>query len=383
MESLQVFVMAMKGLAYMIAPFSLVVCVYRLYVHPLSQYPGPPIARLSDFYGAYYAVKTILHVRTFRDHQRYGSVMRHGPNKLVFNSLTQSDIYQNETVTKSRVYLVSQRAPGAYGLFNSLDKHMHQKKRKLLGPVVNNRSTRAFEASILSHIDVFLQGFICISHGTSIEQPHFKHLGSDTMSTCLSALFFYLSRYPDCYLRLTEEIRSAFTNSGDIRGGACLAGCYYLRACIDESLRMCPPVPGTLWRQQEAESDIKASPLVVDGHVIPPGTHIGPFLFKPERFLQENFQGPKSVKAAFAPFSLGARGCMGKSMAYLEASLIVAKTLWHFDFEQAPMEAGRLGEFTYWQSSRKEERVKEYQTYDIFGTAHDGPCLVFTPRHDL
>lgn len=67
-------------------------------------------------------------------------------------------------------------------------------------------------------------------------------------------------------------------------------------------------------------------------------------------------------------------------MAYLEASLILAKTIWHFDFLQAPGEEGRLGESTYWELRGEEEKAREYQTYDIFGAAHDGPCLIFRPR---
>lgn len=80
--------------------------------------------------------------------------------------LTQLDIYQNERITKSCVYLASQRAPNAYGLFNSIDRQMHQRKRKLLGPVVNDRSTQAFADDMIAQIDVFLKGLL-----SSCQQP--------------------------------------------------------------------------------------------------------------------------------------------------------------------------------------------------------------------
>lgn len=215
------------------------------------------------------------------------------------------------------------------------------------------------------------------------------------MSTCLSALFFYLSRDAECYRRLAAEIRSAFTNSSEIKSGPRLTACLYLRACINEALRMSPPVPGTLWRQQVAGSDRESGPLIINGLIIPPGTHIGvntyalqhneeyfpePFTFRPERFLEGSEQAGKLVRDAFAPFSLGVRGCMGKSMAYLEASLVLAKTLWHFDFVQAPSDKGALGESIYWKVRGRDDRTNEYQTNDIFGAAHDGPCLIFRPR---
>ena len=45
---------------------------YRLLLHPLSKYPGPFLARLSDIYGGYYALRRSLHLRTFEDLKEYG-----------------------------------------------------------------------------------------------------------------------------------------------------------------------------------------------------------------------------------------------------------------------------------------------------------------------
>lgn len=36
---------------------------------------------------------------------------------------------------------------------------------------------------------------------------------------------------------------------------------------------------------------------------------------------------------AFAPFSMGPRGCPGMPSAYMQARLILAKLLWKFDME--------------------------------------------------
>ncbi|KAJ2998822.1 hypothetical protein NUW58_g206 [Xylaria curta] len=486
----QILVLAVSAALQCLAVF-----IHRLYFHPLSRYPGPLAARLSDFYGAYYASRTTLHVKTLQDHEKFGPVVRQGPNKLVFSS--------------ANALQVSQRAPNAYGLFNSLDRQMHQRKRKLLGPVVNDQSTRAFADGMVDQIDVFLKGLLssCQQPATPVnmterltyltmdimgqfvfgyplclqtdathrfmtdstanfflnvalqlpflskcrisnfrwlravlrgksyrhilhkmirsrlaegknakhnllfmtdtlrvsdnddtfieeirsEATFFLSAGSDTMSTCLGAAFFYLSRNTECYQRLVTEIRTTFSSSSEIKGGPRLAACSYLRACIDESLRMSPPVPGTLWRQQVAGVDRASGPLIIDGCIIPPGTHVGvntyalqhneayfpePFTFKPERFLHKS----ELAKDAFAAFSLGARSCMGKSMAYLEASLVLAKTLWHFDFIQAPTHEGALGEFAYWKMRGRDDRAAEYQINDMFGAAHDGPCLIFTPR---
>jgi cytochrome P450 len=89
----------------------------------------------------------------------------------------------------------------------------------------------------------------------------------------MSATLFYLARNPSCYQKLAQEIRSMFDNADEICGTA-IPNCQYLRACIDEAMRMSPPVPGTLWRQLAPEEEA-AGPLIVDGHVIPNGAKLG------------------------------------------------------------------------------------------------------------
>lgn len=230
--------------------------------------------------------------------------------------------------------------------------------------------------------------------------------GGTTISAALSAIFFYLSRHPAVYARLASEIRKTFTSGRDISNGPQLHGSKYLRAVIDESMRMSPPFLGTFWREPH-ESYHEA--FVVDGHVIPPGTIVGvspycvmhneayfpePFEFRPERWLgpeedssciTASVAQPKQrrsiMREAFAPFALGETGCLGKAMAYQEMSLVVSKTLWYFDFEKAAGDAGRVGEG---EPGKKDGRWRkdEYQLYDLAVADHDGPNLVFRPRED-
>ncbi|KAI1824026.1 cytochrome P450 [Xylaria intraflava] len=230
------------------------------------------------------------------------------------------------------------------------------------------------------------------------EAVFFIPAGGDTTSTALSATFFYLSRNPTCYRKLAEEIRTAFQKGADICGGPQLFACRYLRACIDEALRMSPPLPGTLWRELYEDN---GEPWVIDGHVIPPGTKVGvntyslhhneeyfpePFAYVPERWLEDETPYPqasnKAMQDAFAAFSTGARGCGGKAMAYLEASLVVARTLWYFDFEVAPGQPGKAG-CGFSGAANGRERETEYQLYDVFISIHDGPNLIFKQREDF
>lgn len=152
-----------------------------------------------------------------------------------------------------------------------------------------------------------------------------------------------------------------------------------------------------MWREQDP---LSTEPLVVDGHVIPPGTLVGvgtyslmhnpeyfpePFAFRPERWLEDEAPEEKEARAtmrrAFIPFILGDRGCAGKAVAYLEMSLTVAKTIWYFDFEKAPGDVGELGS-GHKGAARGRDRPDEYQLYDRFMAEHEGPNLIFRPREN-
>ncbi|KAH7128174.1 cytochrome P450 [Dendryphion nanum] len=493
---------------YLLLLRCLLVYSYRLWFHPLSKYPGPFLAKISNLYAAYHALRMRLHLAAAHDHARYGSVIRHGPNKLIFNTAGGlQDIYQNDRITKSHVYAITQPKPDIFMIFNALDKRMHRSKRRIIGQGINDKAMRRFEPAMTEHIDLFVKllsehtrskGFTNVTtsckrmgmdvvgrlafgaelnlqteetnrfmirsmiggnykhnvemngyvirkitstiitsvyiktwlkylawlrdiivarqkedvhakadlysflaetkddetgKGLSLDEiwseaQFFFPAGGDTTSSTLSAAFFYLSRYPDIYARLANEIRSAFTSSEQIHNGPQLASCTYLRAVIDETLRISPPVPCILWREVPP-NDPNPAPIVIDGHTLPRDTQLGtsiyalhhnptyfpdPYVFKPERFLPPAI--PASSHPAFAAFSVGARGCAGKSMAYMEASLVLAKTLWFLDFERPDDRASdSLGERTEGHG-----QGMEFETWDVFSATHDGPNLVFKKR---
>ena len=45
---------------------------YLIYLHPLSKYPGPFLAKITDGYGAYSALRKKLHLDTHINVQKYG-----------------------------------------------------------------------------------------------------------------------------------------------------------------------------------------------------------------------------------------------------------------------------------------------------------------------
>lgn len=212
----------------------------------------------------------------------------------------------------------------------------------------------------------------------------------------MSGVFFYLSRYPEVYRKLAREIRNTFSSGLDIHSGPELTSCKYLRAVIDETLRISPASIGTLWRQQDlALPSESQKPFVVDDHVIPPGTMVGvspysllhnekyfpePYVFRPERHLAADRDSEsKDTMRAFAPFAIGSRSCGGRAVAYLETTLTIARTLWYFDFEKAKGKTGELGQGGPGKGAGR-ERKDEFQLYDVVTADHNGPNLAFKPR---
>lgn len=161
--------------------------------------------------------------------------------------------------------------------------------------------------------------------------------GSETTATTLSGLIARLIWNPECYEKLTKEIRSAFATEEEITFKA-ITKLTYLNACIEETLRVHPPVPAGPPRSVPPGGD------TVDGIWIPGGATVSvgqwsschdPANFRnPDEFLPERWIDPSydtDVKKALQPFSVGPRNCIGRNLAYMEMRIMIARLFWNFD----------------------------------------------------
>ncbi|KAF2095599.1 averantin oxidoreductase, partial [Rhizodiscina lignyota] len=161
--------------------------------------------------------------------------------------------------------------------------------------------------------------------------------GSETTANALSGLTARLLRNPDKYEKLVNEIRSAFEKESDITNERC-KDLIYMNACIEEGLRVHPPVPAGLLRTVPKGGDY------IDGNWVPEGTSVAvsswaashnpnnfsqPDAFIPERWIDKEWTGDN--KKGMQPFSLGPRGCIGKHLSYMEMRIILARLLWNYD----------------------------------------------------
>lgn len=89
--------------------------------------------------------------------------------------------------------------------------------------------------------------------------------GSETTSTILSGLTYYLLRNPDSYKKVAAEVRSAYAAEAEIVMSTTAQRLPYMSACFQEAFRLYPPVPSGL--QRVAPPNGKT---MVAGHEVPP-----------------------------------------------------------------------------------------------------------------
>jgi cytochrome P450 len=160
--------------------------------------------------------------------------------------------------------------------------------------------------------------------------------GRDTTAQALSWAFFYLSKHPQVVQTAREELNRVIKVDSFPEYDQ-LKSLEYIKAIFLETLRLSPSVPMNI--RTCINDDVWP-----DGTNVPAGTmvHWSSFVihrnpnvwgedaqeFKPERWLQMTNQ-PSQFK--FSAFHGGPRVCLGRSMAELEGTFVLACLLKRFN----------------------------------------------------
>ncbi|KAF5344773.1 hypothetical protein D9757_013427 [Collybiopsis confluens] len=184
----------------------------------------------------------------------------------------------------------------------------------------------------------------------------------DTTACLLTYVTYFMAIYPDVAKRLRAEVLERCGPSGDITYEQ-LRSLRYMRAVLNETLRLFPPVPLNVRESrpggctlppsdpsfgcQEQHDDLR--PLHMPGSTVitylPLLTQRNPALwgkdadaFDPDRWLEgERLSRFVNNPTMFTPFSAGPRICLGQNYAYNEASFFLVRLLQQFDtFTLAP-----------------------------------------------
>ncbi|KAI9876588.1 MAG: hypothetical protein M1830_006166 [Pleopsidium flavum] len=133
------------------------VTVYRVTLHPLAKYPGPLLAKITDWYSVYHLSKGDSHLNFYEAHQKYGRFVRFGPNRISVNSNTAlRDIYGfKANVQKSRVYKVFADYMGGFNVHLTINKAQHGRKKRVLSQALSDSAMKGMEEHILKIVRRF------------------------------------------------------------------------------------------------------------------------------------------------------------------------------------------------------------------------------------
>ncbi|KAF7556244.1 hypothetical protein G7046_g6341 [Stylonectria norvegica] len=203
----------------------------------------------------------------------------------------------------------------------------------------------------------FLRQLMFDKHGTRVDISFNELLaecsgminaGSDTTSTALSNTMYLLSqqRHRLILKRLREELAPIFdATNGPIPDFDSLSKALYLRACIDETMRLRPSSAFGLPREVPKGGRWIAGQFLDEGVSVSVPTYSllhnenvfdRPDQYEPERWI-DTTAGDRlaMMKKWFLPFSTGPRACIGRNIAYYEMTLVIATLVHYFDFKFA------------------------------------------------
>ncbi|KAF7344421.1 hypothetical protein MSAN_01923300 [Mycena sanguinolenta] len=437
---------------------SLSIFAYRLSpFHPLAQYPGPVIGKVTKLWGVWKASQGYKHVYHKKLHDIYGPFVRIGPNELsVIDVVAVGQILGHGGLDKGRFYESGRHSstpPSIVGLTGEA----HAARRRVWNRALTSSAVREYEPLVakrasqlisclrdkggivdlvhwfdLFSLDVmgdlafggtfemlrdgrdvdglgeriqvatdvtghipwiintlhlfpqvartiqefndFAQGLAMqrIKNGAVGARDLWYHLAdeaglekrkpsledttadsviaviaaSDTTALALSSVVWFLLSIPEHYRRVQQELDEVIVDGDDPLDTKKHQELHFLSACINEALRLHPPVPSKGGSRQIPLTQHGRS---IAGRFIPPGTsvwtppyalHRSPEYFSfPDQFLPDRWLPGSNFErhnaAAFMPFSIGPANCVGQKFAKCELFMVLSLLFKSFDLQFA------------------------------------------------
>ncbi|MBX3423232.1 MAG: cytochrome P450 [Pirellulaceae bacterium] len=196
-------------------------------------------------------------------------------------------------------------------------------------------SRRTAEAQ--SHDDIL--SLLCSAtyeDGQPMSQQHirdelmtFIFAGHETTALSLTWAMYHVHHHPEVLNQLQQELRQTGEEPTQ------LVTAPYLKACIQETLRVHPIITETLRKlRQPMELGQFCVPA---GYAVAPATvlaHYNPDVFEqPDQFRPQRFIDRSYSPFTYMPFGGGHRRCVGAAFASYEMAMVLGSLLKHFRFE--------------------------------------------------
>lgn len=129
--------------------------LYNVFLHPLSQVPGPFWARATGIPSWLGAFSGKRHIWLWQQFQLYGDVFRPEPNTVLFRDpQAYAEIYGNKSnVRRSPFYEAFRRTEREVNTLITTDVAEHAKKRKYLNICFTEKLVRSASLFVIKHVD--------------------------------------------------------------------------------------------------------------------------------------------------------------------------------------------------------------------------------------
>ncbi|KAH8118549.1 cytochrome P450 [Phellopilus nigrolimitatus] len=127
------------------------IVIYRIsFLHPLANYPGPFLAKISKFHGMWKMSSGKNHIYHYDLHKRYGPFVRVGPNELsIVDASSISSILGAEGLPKGPMWDARRSPQGPRSLIAIRDVHEHARRRKPWNRAFNTTSVKGYEPIVV------------------------------------------------------------------------------------------------------------------------------------------------------------------------------------------------------------------------------------------
>ncbi|KAL1859770.1 hypothetical protein VTK73DRAFT_7447 [Phialemonium thermophilum] len=208
------------------------------------------------------------------------------------------------------------------------------------------------------------------------DTSNMMNAGSETTAAALCSTLWFLVSNPSCFQKLRAEIdeRIRPDDPESIVPYDRIRDARYLRACIDEAMRLRPPIGYALQRLV-----VDPSGATIAGRHVRQGTVVAvspvtiqrnetlypePDRYNPDRWLDEsNPQQISALKTFDIVFSQGPRACIGRHLAIVEMQILISSLVRRYDFRLC-------------------EDGQDLKTLDLFN-ANPGPLPLQVRRREL
>ncbi|KAL4778726.1 cytochrome P450 [Aspergillus varians] len=166
--------------------------------------------------------------------------------------------------------------------------------------------------------------------------------GTDTTAASLTYAVWLLYKHPKILAKLRDELDSAWGPAAKIPTYNDVSGLPFLRACVDEAIRVMPSSTIGMPRIVPKGGRIIAGQFINEGVTVSvptysllrnPSAFERPEEFDPDRWLRATAEQKVQMAQSFFPFSHGPRACLGRNISNFEQLVVTAAIVKNFDLQ--------------------------------------------------